>query len=153
MREIDHIIVHASATKADQNFTSVDIDAWHRARGWLGCGYHYVITRDGTIESEATGNRCRPLKNAGAHVGDCGTGWNGRTIGICMIGGVAKDGKAEDNFTAEQKESLKHLLNTLNRMIKGCTIMGHRDLIALTGAPPKDCPCFEVSKFLIDNGI
>lgn len=153
MRKIDHIIVHCSATKADQDFSAIDIDAWHRAKGWFGNGYHYVIKRDGTIESSASGARCRPLEKAGAHVGDCGTGWNGRSVGICMIGGVDDDMKSEDNFTREQYESLIITLRYLSRVLPDCKIMGHRDLIAQTNASPKACPSFEVAELLQDNGF
>ncbi len=43
MRKIDSIIIHCSATKAGQDFTVMDIDGWHRKRGFNGIGYHYVI--------------------------------------------------------------------------------------------------------------
>lgn len=153
MREIDHIIIHCAATSPDMDIGAVEIDKWHRAKGWWGCGYHYVIRRDGTIESAAAGKRCRPLEKAGAHVGECGTGWNKRSIGICLVGGIDKSGKTEDNFTAEQFVSLKELLEYLRRTFPETKIMGHRDLIKLTGAPAKDCPSFEVSTWLKHVGI
>ncbi len=145
-RTIDHLIIHCSATKAGQNITATDIDRWHRERGWWGCGYHYVITRDGRVQSAEKGDRCRPLDKAGAHVGDCGPGWNSRSIGICMAGGVGENGKAENNFTPEQFAALETLVvDTLKRFPSITTIGGHRDLIRKTKAPPKDCPSFEVS--------
>jgi len=148
MRTIDHIIVHCAATRASQDISATDIDQWHRAKGWFGNGYHYVIKRDGTIESSASGARCRPLEKAGAHVGDCGSGWNGRSIGICMAGGVDDDLKPEDNFTDEQYTSLEIILRYLKRVFRDCKIMGHRDLIAQTNASPKACPSFDVANFL-----
>lgn len=153
MREIDHIIVHCSATAADDDITSSDIDKWHRARGWFGNGYHFVITRDGRVESEITGHRCRPLKKAGAHVGDCGRGWNARSIAVCLVGGVNNEGEAEDNFTEDQMQSLEIVLKMLQRVVADCKIMGHRDLIKQTNASPKACPSFDVSKFLKDRDI
>lgn len=153
MREIDHLIIHCSATKPSQDIGASDIDRWHRAQGWLGNGYHYVIRRNGLIESQATGSRCRPLDQAGAHVGDCGPGWNKRSIGICLVGGVDENNRAEDNFTPEQYASLKALVEYLVRSFPGIKVMGHRDLIKLTGAPPKDCPCFSVSDWLKSVGI
>lgn len=145
MREIDHIIIHCSATQAKADIGAVEIDKWHRARGWLGCGYHIIIRRDGTIESQEKGNRCRPLDTPGAHVGDCGPGWNKRSIGVCVVGGVDANGKPENNFTEAQFKSLEEVVLTLlERFPEIKTIGGHRDLIRKTGAPPKDCPCFEV---------
>lgn len=151
-RNIDHIIVHCSATEHGKDFSASDIDKWHRARGWLGNGYHFVIRLDGTIESKAKGNRCRPLDKAGAHVGDCGPGWNRRTIGICLIGGL-KNGKPSVEYTQAQYDSLYRLINDLDDVFRVGVerIIGHRDLIQLTGAPPKDCPCFDVQEWLAER--
>ena len=45
------IVVHCSDTEDGKNFTEKDIDRWHRAQGWAyGCGYHYVVQIDGTVE-------------------------------------------------------------------------------------------------------
>ena len=153
MRDIDHIIIHCSATQAKADIGSTEIDKWHRARGWWGCGYHFIIRRSGLIESAESGHRCRPVTRAGAHVASCGTGWNKRSIGICLVGGIDAKGKAEDNFTDEQYEALKELLDYLNHSFPNCTILGHRDLIKKTKGGPKDCPCFEVSDFLKANGL
>lgn len=152
-REIDHIIIHCSASQAKTNLTAADIDRMHRARGWLGNGYHYVIRRDGTVESKASGARCRSMDRAGAHVGDCGPGWNKRSIGICMVGGVNADLQPEDNFTAEQYDALEDLLEVLLTELPDVTIMGHRDLIKLTGAPPKACPSFDVQDWMATRGF
>lgn len=148
MRDVDHIIIHCAATPPTADIGAVDIDKWHRAKGWWGCGYHYVIRRDGTIESAARGNRTRPLEKSGAHVGDCGPGWNKRSVGVCLVGGVDKDMQPQSNFTMEQFESLQVVLAELEELFPGCTIMGHRDLIKLTGAPPKACPSFDVKTWL-----
>lgn len=50
MRIITLIIVHCSANKAGSALRMADIDRWHRSLGWNGCGYHYVIPIDGSIE-------------------------------------------------------------------------------------------------------
>lgn len=145
-REVDHLLIHCAATPPSSNIGAVDIDRWHRAQGWLGNGYHIVIRRDGTIESQETGHRCRSLDKAGAHVGDCGPGWNKRSIAVCMAGGVDSKGKAEDNFTPEQWKSLEEVVLTLLERFPSITHLGgHRDLIKKTGAPPKACPSFSVS--------
>lgn len=151
-RQVDHLIIHCSATKADQNITAIDIDKWHRAKGWWGNGYHYVITRDGRIQSAERGDRCRPLAQAGAHVGDCGPGWNSRSIGLCMAGGINAQGKAENNFTEAQWAALAEAVKEI--LTKFPTIKhlgGHRDLIKKTGAPAKDCPCFNAFDWFDKN--
>ena len=50
MRKISLIIVHCSANKEGSTLRMADIDRYHRSLGWNGCGYHYVIPTDGTIE-------------------------------------------------------------------------------------------------------
>jgi hypothetical protein len=69
---------------ADSSFATVkDIDSWHRAR-WpefrssLGywVGYHYVITKDGTVTQTRRDNE------EGAHV----IGMNTKSIGVCFAG-------------------------------------------------------------------
>ena len=144
-RFIDHLIIHCAATRPNQDIGAEDIDNWHRGRGWWGNGYHYVIRRNGNLESDALGHRCRPLSRAGAHVGDCGAGWNGRSIAICLAGGVDTNGRAENNFTESQFKTLEEaVLTILDENPSITTIGGHRDLIRVTGASPKDCPSFSV---------
>jgi N-acetylmuramoyl-L-alanine amidase len=144
-REITHLIIHCSATKPNQDIGAVDIDRWHRAKGWFGNGYHAVIRRDGTFETAANGNRCRTLNQAGAHVGDCGPGWNRRSIGICMAGGINDAMKPENNFIDPQWKTLEEgVLSFVEHIPTIKYIGGHRDLIAITGASPKACPSFSV---------
>ena len=65
MRTIDSIIIHCSATSCGKDFTAIDIDRWHRQRGFDGIGYHYVIRLNGTIENG------RPIVKPGAHCINC----------------------------------------------------------------------------------
>lgn len=159
MRTIDHILIHCAATPPSSDIGALDIDRWHRQRGWLMNGYHFVIRRDGAVESKAAGFRCRPLEKAGAHVGDCPAepgkkGWNTRSIGICMAGGIDNEGKPEDNFTDAQYASLKETVEFLRKTFPKTKILGHRDLIKQTkGKHPKACPSFEVSTWLKHVGI
>ena len=97
----------------------------------MGIGYHFVILTDGTIQ------RGRPLEAIGSHV----KGYNNCSVGICLIGGVDTKGKSVDNFTEEQKESLKCLLDYLRGYYKDeVDVLGHRDFAGVN----KDCPCFDV---------
>lgn len=41
MREINLIVIHCSATRADRCFTEHDVTAAHRCRGFKECGYHF----------------------------------------------------------------------------------------------------------------
>lgn len=129
---IKYIVVHCAATKPNQNIGVKEIDRWHKQRGWAGCGYHFVIRRDGTRE---TG---RKLSKIGAHV----RGHNRESIGICLAGGLNKQGKAEENFTKAQYKRLRKLLDELEKQFVNANIIGHRDL-----DPMKACPCFDVASW------
>lgn len=129
MRELNEIVVHCAATREGQNFTVNQIRQWHKARKWSDIGYHYVIYLDGSTH---TG---RPLRLKGAHVRGRNTG----TIGICYVGGVAKDGKTpKDTRTPAQKRALEALIKKLMRehpTIK--KVSGHNQYAA------KACPSFD----------
>jgi N-acetylmuramoyl-L-alanine amidase len=128
MRKINEIIVHCAATREGRDFTVEDITRWHKARGFVTIGYHYVIYRDGSIHEG------RPLEQIGAHC----VGHNKHSIGICYIGGCASDGKTpKDTRTSEQKEALLSLLRRLKARFPNATIHGHRDFAA------KACPSFD----------
>ena len=129
MRTITLIIVHCSANKAGSALRMADIDRYHRSLGWLGCGYHYVIPTDGTIEVG------RPEEMVGAHCQN----HNKHSIGVCYIGGLSADGSPMDTRTEAQRAALLKLLTDLHRRYPRALIVGHRDL-----NPHKACPCFDV---------
>ena len=103
MRKIDKIILHCSATKVGQHFTTENIDQWHKARGFSGIGYHYVIYLDGSV------HKGRSEDQIGAHC----LNHNSSSIGICYIGGLDSNGKPSDTRTQAQKASLINLVNDL----------------------------------------
>ena len=131
MRSITLILIHCSAVRPYQTSTAVQIDSWHRARGWNGIGYHYVVLRDGTIQ---TG---RPESQAGAHC----TGHNAHSIGICYEGGLDAQGKPSDTRTRAQKRALVRLLRDLRKKYPKALIMGHNVF-----NPHKSCPCFDAAE-------
>ena len=129
MRKITKLIIHCSATPEGRDYTVADIDRWHRARGFKGIGYHYVIYRDGSVHPG------RAVEVIGAHC----AGQNANSIGICYIGGLAADGKtAKDTRTPAQKEALRKLVAELKAKYPGVTVHGHREFAN------KACPCFDV---------
>ena len=151
----DYLIVHCTATPASMGeVDALWTDRVHRKKGWSGGGYNAIITRSGELQHETTGHRTRPYSKIGSHVGGCGKGWNARCLGVSLAGGVKEDGRTpEDNFTPQQ-------YNTLDAYIKAVClafdipldhVIGHRDLIKMTNAAPKACPCFSVQTWL--NGL
>jgi N-acetylmuramoyl-L-alanine amidase len=136
MRKIDLIIIHCAATPADMDVGAKEIRDWHvKGNGWDDIGYHFVIRRNGTVE---TG---RPLEKIGAHA----KGYNKTSIGICLVGGARRDGKklvAEENFTPAQWKALKRHVRLLLERFPGCRLIGHRDV-----EPGKECPTFSVREW------
>jgi len=130
MRKINEIIVHCTATPEGKDFKAVDIDKWHKQKGWDGIGYHHVVDLDGTVEPG------RPESKVGAHC----YGHNQNSIGVVYIGGVASDGKTpKDTRTSQQKAALVKLLTELKHKYPGATIHGHRDFAN------KACPSFDAT--------
>jgi N-acetylmuramoyl-L-alanine amidase len=127
-RTIREIIIHCSATPEGRDYTVEDIRRWHKEQGWSDIGYHYVVYRNGHIEPG------RNVDTIGAHC----TGHNSNSIGICYIGGVARDGKtAKDTRTLAQKAALLSLLVDLRKLYPNAIIIGHRDY-----DNGKECPSF-----------
>lgn len=135
MRSITLIVVHCSANRAGSALRLADIDRHHRSLGWKGCGYHYVIPTDGTLEEG------RPEAEMGAHCRH----HNRHSIGICYIGGLSADGTPADTRTEAQRATLRRLLASLHRRFPRALIVGHRDLDRL-----KACPCFDAAKEYTD---
>lgn len=129
MRKISLIVIHCSATRADRDFPIEALEACHKARGFKSIGYHYYITRDGTIYP------CRPEEQPGAHA----LHYNAHSIGICYEGGLDAGGKPKDTRTEAQKASLRELLQSLRGDYPEAEVLGHRDLPWVR----KDCPCFD----------
>lgn len=137
LKAVDYIVIHCSATKEDQDIGLEEIRRWHRQRGWLDVGYHYIIRRDGEVQ---TG---RPHDVPGAHA----RGFNHISLGICLVGGVESDGKTpEMNYTHFQWKELERLVRDLKRLHPDAKVIGHRDLPNVN----KACPCFDVGDWWLD---
>lgn len=130
--KIDTIVMHYSATYADQDFGVADMDRMHRARVWNGVGYHYVVKRDGTKQVG------RPENVVGAHVAGQNTG----KIGICLIGGLDRatgPNVGVDNRTDAQKRAAAELIRDILTRHPGARVVGHRDLAAT------QCPAYDAA--------
>jgi N-acetyl-anhydromuramyl-L-alanine amidase AmpD len=104
------------------------------AKGWADVGYNVVIRRSGLIEIG------RPLDYQGAHV----EGFNSKSVGVCLIGGVNEKGDPAVNFTDRQWASLLTTLRFLRLYAPGARIQGHRDFPNVA----KACPSFDVREWL-----
>lgn len=127
------VVVHCSATRPEMNIGRAEIEEWHKQRGFDSIGYHDVIRRDGSIEEG------RDIDLIGAHV----KGFNAESVGICMVGGVDKKNRPENNFTEAQFKSLERLLRFYCVKYPGVMILGHNEL-----DKGRACPSFDVQAWL-----
>ena len=117
----EYIVVHCSATKPSMDVGLKQIKDWHvNERGWRDVGYHYIIRRNGEVELGRNAN------DTGAHA----SGYNSKSIGLCMVGGMAEDNSTENNFT--DKQWTAH-------------VIGHNEI------SKKDCPSFDVQQWKENN--
>lgn len=118
-RSTDMIVIHHTGNPYDDDLSAAEIHASHRAQGWAGIGYHYVVRKDGSIEAG------RPHWTVGAHA----YGENYHTIGIHVCGNFEL---AEP--TGAQIEALAMLIANVchdyGLPIDEDHVVGHRDLMA-----------------------
>ena len=149
MRNIKYIIIHCTATSQKATLESIK-DYWRKTLGWNIGGYHYLIFPNGKIE------KLYPLSQITNGV----KGYNSESIHISYVGGIDSNGKAIDNRTPSQKESILEVLGLVYKELKqyqevdSILIRGHRDFspdkngnnIIDPWERIKECPCFDVVK-------
>jgi N-acetylmuramoyl-L-alanine amidase len=139
--ETKYIVIHCSQTRPSQSFVDAKwIDRLHRGNGWLKIGYAIVITRLGEIQRGREDNEVQAAVK----------GYNHTSFNLCLVGGAKEENwkEAEDNFTAEQWESLKKTLEELLIKYPDAQIVGHRDL-----DDSKFCPSFNVRTYLLNEDV
>lgn len=130
-KRTEEIIIHCAATRPSQDIDARDIDRWHRDKGWMKIGYHFVVKRDGSIQIG------RDLEDVGAHA----RGHNSYSVGICMVGGLNDDGNPEGDFTDAQWEMLRILVDGLQTRYPDAKVIGHNEI------SEKACPSFDVGEW------
>lgn len=140
-KKTDLIVIHCSATTPGMNTEIEDIHEWHlmeKIRSPRGrTGYHFVIHRDGSI------HKGRDLMEMGAHA----RGYNDRSVGICLSGGLNEEFEPESNFTPAQWASLEILVRGLMHKLFIPKVIGHNEI------SNKACPSFDVQEWARSKGI
>ena len=135
-KSTDYIVIHCAATKASMDIGLTEIRKWHvQDNGWRDVGYHYIIRRNGEVELG------RSIRDTGAHA----AGYNHKSVSVCMVGGMAEDNSAENNFTAQQWTALLDLVKQLKVDYPDADVIGHNEI------SEKKCPSFDVQKWKGDN--
>jgi N-acetyl-anhydromuramyl-L-alanine amidase AmpD len=125
---------------------------WKNNLGWKSPGYHRIIEPNGNVVS---------LLDYGRISNGVSREINAISINISYIGGIDRTGKPVDNRTPAQLASMVRLVKELRAQFPTAKIVGHRDFspdkngngIIEFWEYVKACPCFDVSKWLKDNGI
>jgi hypothetical protein len=129
VRPWKYIVIHHSATPAGG---AAAFDKMHKAKGWDGLGYDFVIgngtdTRDGQIE---VGFRWKQ-QLVGAHARTANNAFNEYGIGICLVGNFDID-KPTPAQMASLARLTAHLMKTYR--VGEANVIGHGDTKAT------DCP-------------
>lgn len=133
-RIIKYIVVHCTANSNKSPIGAKDIDKEHMHR-WgpkSGCGYHYVVKVDGTLE------KGRWADYAGAHV----KGYNSNSIAVAYVGGLNSKGFATDDIlNMDQRRTLLLTIKELARLYPDAEILGHKEFPGVN----KACPCMNMT--------
>lgn len=150
-KRTDYIVVHVTATQAKQDIGIREVAQMHKQRGWSRPGYRYVIRRNAVVENDGDDGI---LSN---HV----SGFNSIALGISLVGGIAPNGKAENNLTDAQFVALEQLIRRLLKKYPNAKVCGHRDLspdrdgdgVIEASEWLKECPCFDAIPWAKSKGL
>ena len=110
-------------------------------------GYSDVIHLNGGVENLVPYNedqRVDPWE-----VTNGAAGWNSTSRHVVYVGGLDGTGKPCCTLTDAQQRSLVRYVKQFLRQHPQAEVVGHRDL----GGVKKDCPSFDVGRWLKEMGI
>lgn len=146
-RDVTEVVVHWSAHFLNQDIGAEEIHGQHKADGFSGIGYHYIIRNDGTIE------RGRPINKEGAHAK--ANGHDKYSIGVAFVGGYTVNSNSAlanppfgvESLNPVQIKTLRHFMSTFYKVWPGGQAWGHND----TDPQNKPDPGFSVPQFVKYN--
>ncbi len=129
-RRTSAIILHHTQTSAETTIESIrrtHVEEW----GWAAIGYHYLIRR-----GEVLVGRPEWAIGSHAHSETRKRGWNGRSVGVALVGDYREAPPPELQLTV-----CEALVRTLLERYPGARILAHREAMAELGDPEHtDCP-------------
>ncbi len=115
--------------------TIQDINEWHKNNGWIGCGYHFLVRKDGSIY------KGRPENVIGAHCQGSNTG----SLGICFEGAYMTETMPSIQYNAGI-ELINYLFNKYGTL----AIYGHKELFS-TDCPGTNFPLEDFKNMKVAN--
>lgn len=127
--QLKYLVIHHTVTKHEA--TPDDIALLHKARGWAGIGYHFVITKDGVVHYVGD------ISTARANVANK----NEQVIGITMVGDFTKHLPSDDQIRSAHDLCHFFLFESpsLPTLSSWDNLVGHKDLQA-TACPGTSWP-------------
>lgn len=139
--QIQGILIHHSVTAHDA--TPDDVGLLHKARGWGGVGYHFIIDKAGIVYYVGD------ISTARAHVENK----NEKFIGICMIGDFTKHLPSDEQIRSAH-DLVKFFLTetpSLPTLTSWDQLGGHKDQQA-TACPGSSWPV-DMRQRIIDRRV
>lgn len=112
-----------------------DVHQWHLENGWAGCGYHFLVRKNGDIY------RGRPEDAIGSHC----PGMNSHSIGICAEGDYMTE-----TMPAVQKQSLIDLGIYIKNKYGIKNVYGHEECYE-TSCPGTNYPLQDIKTSIING--
>ena len=133
-RNVKYIVIHCTATQPETAIESIK-RYWREVKKWGNTpGYRYIIKNNGEVIKlldEGTNSY-----GVYAHNNEC--------ISISYIGGIDKNGKAEDTRSVAQIRAMYAKIQELKERYPNAEVRGHRDFPNIN----KACPSFDVRFWL-----
>lgn len=151
-KPLKYLVLHCTATPEGREVSSDDIRRWHTSpvskggRGWKQVGYTDMIHLDGKVE-RLVGNNEDAMVDPW-EITNGAKGYNSVSRHVVYVGGLAPDAKTpRDTRTGDQLRVMKAYVTSFHRRFPNVRIIGHNEVAA------KDCPCFDVQRWLGTIGI
>lgn len=128
--DTEYIVLHHAAAN---NCDITDVHRWHLNKGWAGCGYHFLVRKDGTVYQG------RPMDTVGAH----SVPVNKISVGICCEGDFEID-----VMSNTQLQALSDLIDYVKKEYPTVEVVGHREFDK-TACPGKNFPLDYIKGFLL----
>jgi len=113
------LVVHSSYTSSNVQVSLDSIYQERVAAGFSDVGYHFLIDRRGAL------NKGVPADREGSHTAR----YADSAIGVILAGGKSTRGQPADNYTLEQKQELKRLINHLRVIYPAIKVLGAGQLL------------------------
>lgn len=124
-----YIVLHHASAK---NYSFKQCHQGHLNNGWTGIGYHFYVTKDGSIYEG------RPINAVGAQVSN----YNSISLGICAEGNY----DTESSMPEKQLKSIAELLEHVKNIYPNAQIVGHKELGA-TACPGRYYPLDKLKNY------